>query len=598
MNKTFKAYFYAISLVMRKAPGYGLLAIIDSVLRSLSNLAFNLILLGLITDSVIQGRNFVETLPFVLVVVGAMLLSGIVKHIKSDYFRETTKNKITEHINALILEKSISLDIARYEDSEFYETFYLIVKNADQKVFDIFDESIEIIALIISLAGTVTILWSISAVYLVFCICALLINGITMISRNRLRYSYDINMTKRRKRSEYFNRIFYLPEYIKEIKINNLSTIYKEKNKANYADMLSLAQRFGKRIAVLGLIVQFIADSVLIDGLLFAKMSYDVLVLKTLSVGNVITILRGVSNLQWTVSDLIDKGSHVAINTKYIGKMLEFLALNSQLSCGESIPEVTTESMIEFKNVSFCYLEGGRQILNDVNMKIHLGEKTAIVGLNGAGKSTLFKLLLRFYDPTKGSILLDGTDIKQFDLVAYRRLFSCVFQDFNIYAASVEENIAMDSEFCSEEIIAAGDELNIGSVLDRYGLTYASHLGKELYEDGVDLSGGEKQKIAIARIFTAQNAKVFLLDEPTSYLDAKSDFDTMHAISNNLSGKGMVIISHHLPNITDSAQINVMEDGRVIEQGTHSELMALDGEYATMYKVQAKRYMREEYNEQ
>ena len=345
MNKTFKAYFYAISLVMRKAPGYGLLAIIDSVLRSLSNLAFNLILLGLITDSVIQGRNFVETLPFVLVVGGAMLLSGIVKHIKSDYFRETTKNKITEHINALILEKSISLDIARYEDSEFYETFYLIVKNADQKVFDIFDESIEIIALIISLAGTVTILWSISAVYLVFCICALLINGITMISRNRLRYSYDINMTKRRKRSEYFNRIFYLPEYIKEIKINNLSTIYKEKNKANYADMLSLAQRFGKRIAVLGLIVQF------------AKMSYDVLVLKTLSVGNVITILRGVSNLQWTVSDLIDKGSHVAINTKYIGKMLEFLALNSQLSCGESIPEVTTESMIEFKNVSFCYLE-------------------------------------------------------------------------------------------------------------------------------------------------------------------------------------------------------------------------------------------------
>lgn len=598
MNKTFKAYFYAISLVMRKAPGYGLLAIIDSVLRSLSNLAFNLILLGLITDSVIQGRNFVETLPFALVVGGAMLLSGIVKHIKSDYFRETTKNKITEHINALILEKSISLDIARYEDSEFYETFYLIVKNADQKVFDIFDESIEIIALIISLAGTVTILWSISAVYLVFCICALLINGITMISRNRLRYSYDINMTKRRKRSEYFNRIFYLPEYIKEIKINNLSTIYKEKNKANYADMLSLAQRFGKRIAVLGLIVQFIADSVLIDGLLFAKMSYDVLVLKTLSVGNVITILRGVSNLQWTVSDLIDKGSHVAINTKYIGKMLEFLALNSQLSCGESIPEVTTESMIEFKNVSFCYLEGGRQILNDVNMKIHLGEKTAIVGLNGAGKSTLFKLLLRFYDPTKGSILLDGTDIKQFDLVAYRRLFSCVFQDFNIYAASVEENIAMDSEFCSEEIIAAGDELNIGSVLDRYGLTYASHLGKELYEDGVDLSGGEKQKIAIARIFTAQNAKVFLLDEPTSYLDAKSDFDTMHAISNNLSGKGMVIISHHLPNITDSAQINVMEDGRVIEQGTHSELMALDGEYATMYKVQAKRYMREEYNEQ
>ena len=215
MNKTFKAYFYAISLVMRKAPGYGLLAIIDSVLRSLSNLAFNLILLGLITDSVIQGRNFVETLPFVLVVGGAMLLSGIVKHIKSDYFRETTKNKITEHINALILEKSISLDIARYEDSEFYETFYLIVKNADQKVFDIFDESIEIIALIISLAGTVTILWSISAVYLVFCICALLINGITMISRNRLRYSYDINMTKRRKRSEYFNRIFYLTEYIK-----------------------------------------------------------------------------------------------------------------------------------------------------------------------------------------------------------------------------------------------------------------------------------------------------------------------------------------------------------------------------------------------
>src|SRR5690554_324034 len=431
--KRIKIYLYALGVVFRIAPAYGLLSVLDSILHSVSILGYNLILLGLLADMVMQGTQFGAALPYILIVAAIMLASKVTKNIKKEYFEAKAANRVAEHINAMLFEKSLACDIACYETSEFYENFYLTVEHSDKKVFEIFEESIRIVSLLITLVGTIAILWSISIVYILFCVGALLINGIAQVARNRSRYSYDVGMTKRRKRSDYFGRLFYLPEYIKELKINNLGQRYEAKNRANFDDMLGLTRKFGRRIAFHGWVSDFIANSLMIDGLLLVKLSYDALVLETLSLGNVITILRGLSNFQWIVGDLIDAFGNMAVNAKYIVRLQTFLETPNSLVSGKLIPKVTSNSVLELKDVSFQYSPDSKKVLDRVNMRVCLGEKIALVGLNGAGKSTLFKLLLRFYDPTEGGIFLDGTDIKSFDIDQYRRLFSGVFQDFNIY---------------------------------------------------------------------------------------------------------------------------------------------------------------------
>lgn len=477
MKRTIKIYLYTVGVVLRIAPGYGLLSILDSILHSVTILSYNLILLGLLADMVVQGTQFVTALPYILIVAAIMLASMVVRNIKKEYFAAKAENRVAEHINGILFDKSLSCDIACYERSEFYEDFYITVEHSDKKVFEIFEESIRIISLLITLVGTTAILWSISFVYIIFCIGALLINGIAQVARNRSRYSYDIEMTRRRKRSDYFGRLFYLPEYIKELKINNLSERYETKSRANFDDMLGLTRKFGWRIAFHGWVSDFIANSLLIDGLLLAKLSYDALVLKTLSLGNVITILRGLSNFQWIVGDLIDAFGNMAVNAKYIIRLQTFLETPSSLASGELIPTFTSSSVLELKDVSFQYSPDSKKVLDRVNMRICLGEKAALVGLNGAGKSTLFKLLLRFYDPTEGGIFLDGTDIKSFDIHQYRRLFSGVFQDFNIYCASFAQNIAMDSDYNLQKVAGAGAQIGLDAVLQRHGISYESRLG-------------------------------------------------------------------------------------------------------------------------
>ena len=258
-------------------------------------------------------------------------------------------------------------------------------------------------------------------------------------------------------------------------------------------------------------------------------------------------------------------------------------------------PEI---ELIEFRNVSFAYKEG-EPIVHNLSFKINSKSSVAFVGHNGAGKTTIIKLLFRLYDPTEGEILLNGRNIKEYQLKAYRKLFAAAFQDYKILAFTIKENVLM-RKVTDEDDTAVMEALKKSGVYDKV-MTLPNGINtvltKEFDEAGTLLSGGEYQKIVVARAF-AKDTPIKVFDEPSSALDPIAEYELYESIQNDSIGKTMIFISHRLSSVRNADMVFMLENGTIIEQGTHNELMKQNGAYADMYLKQAKNYLAvEEYRE-
>ena len=248
---------------------------------------------------------------------------------------------------------------------------------------------------------------------------------------------------------------------------------------------------------------------------------------------------------------------------------------------------------IELKNVSFRYPNNDTDTLHNINLRIAPGEKVAVVGLNGAGKTTLIRIISGFYDPTEGEVLLNGINIKEFNRREYYRLFSAVFQEFSILDATINDNITLEDDATNPErvwevISKAGLEVKVKNLPD--GLN--TIIGKKIYENGVLLSGGEEQRLILARALY-KDAPILLLDEPTAALDPIAENDIYHKYNSMTNGKTSVFISHRLASTRFCDRILLLDNGRIIEEGTHDSLILASGEYAKLFNVQKKYYQKE-----
>ena len=277
----------------------------------------------------------------------------------------------------------------------------------------------------------------------------------------------------------------------------------------------------------------------------------------------------------------------------YVDKIRAFLAYEAELKhhIGLKVPQGVGD--ICLKHVSFRYTEDAPEILHDISLHVSAGEKIAIVGYNGAGKTTLIKLLMRLYDPTEGVITYHGCDIRKYKLDEYHERMGVVFQDYCLYGATLLENVVLDDISSNEEI-----EGEVESALCRSGFGerlqslpqgLSTPITTEFDEQGVNLSGGESQKVAIARAFYGE-VDLLAMDEPSSALDPIAEYNlnkAMHAAAEN---KTVFYISHRLSTTRDADRIIMLENGRIIEEGTHDELLSRKGKYAEMWQAQAGRY--------
>ena len=372
-------------------------------------------------------------------------------------------------------------------------------------------------------------------------------------------------------------RLFNLKDFLTG-KLNDVNQVFIDKNDLHH----KLWLRYNFATGFIGM---------LIKGLVYAVLFVAVLK-KGMSVGNFTVFLSFSLAFARALIDFLQKFGDYTRTSLEVDDFRSFVELDINDDEKECIPIPEADSYeIEFHDVSYRYLKSDKDALSHLNLKLKPGEKLAVVGLNGAGKTTMIKLLLRLYDPTEGYITLNGTDIKKFKREDYYRFFSPVFQNVEIFAFLMSENIAMqsasdlDGDRARKAAIEAGLEEKLASLAK--GLN--TPLTKIVEDDGIDLSGGEKQKLALAKALY-KGAKIVVLDEPTSALDAIAEQNLYERFDEMIGEKSAVYISHRLASTRFCDSIAMFSEGSMVEHGSHDELMAKNGKYAEMFNVQAQYY--------
>lgn len=540
-----------------------------------------------------EGGDFRKVLWCMGILMAAIAVSTVTFAIYKHYVFPRGKQTLYQALRLEIYEKAKEIDLSCYDDKDFYENFILATEETDRCLdrFLVFETSI--IARSVGLVCTIIFCAYINPVALLVMVAALPFELLCVLQENKKTVEVRMERLPYEQQREYGNRVFYLSDYAAELR---LYPQMKEKCRRDYAEenqkMEAVNKKYGKKLFAYGVLREGLLARLVKDGAVWTLLLYQMLVLRVLSGAQLVTsracMWRGSNYIEIVIASL----RNVAENSAYIYKIREFLQMESTIVSerNEMLPEGSGSLLIE--HVDFGYLPG-QQVLNDVTLSVEPGQKIALVGYNGSGKTTLVKLLLRLYDPDSGKIWYHGNDIRDYQVMAYRRSIGSVFQDFKIYAATLKENVLMDVEDGSREesylVEQALYDAHFTLEDNRLSYQIETPLTTEFEKDGINLSGGEAQKVAIARtLYRKQN--LIIMDEPSSALDPLAEYRLNQELNEIAKDKTVIFISHRLSTVRDADCIYMMEKGRIVESGTHEELLMRDGKYAAMWKIQAGLY--------
>ena len=499
-------------------------------------------------------------------------------------------SQLTNHINTLIIKKAISLDLQFFEDPVFYDNMQNARRRADSSALAIMNAILQIAQQTITLVSLVALLIGFSPWLAVVVILAAIPN---FISRSRFSEMAFRALTRRAPESRllsYIETLLTSNETVKEVKLFGLG----EPLLARYRHLFTTFFEEDREISRKNTIASFFWG--LLSNLAYYG-SYVWVILralaKAITLGDMTMFLSVFRQSQNAVQQLLDSFNRLYESNLYLDNLMDYLKIEPVLTLPENgkIAPAPIQTGIHFHNVSFKYPGSDKIVLQNIDLTIPPGQSIALVGLNGAGKTTLIKLLTRLYDPTEGEILLDGVDLREYDLKSLHQRFGVIFQDYVRYQFSVRENIGfgqIDDLDNQERIESAAEHGGADEVVAELPQGYDTILGRR-WERGQELSGGQWQKIALARAFM-RKAEVLILDEPTSALDAEAEYEIFLRFRELMAGRISVLISHRFSTVRMADRIVVLSEGKIHELGSHAELMARNGAYAHLFNLQAEGY--------
>ena len=538
--------------------------------------------------SVIEGgKSFDYYVKCLLMFLAVGVLTEIISA-WGDYVNNVSQKKIFKALNNKIFEKAYSVDVSCYEDPEFYNKYQRASDILTRGYFLMFSWDLSIVCgSFISFLFVVSIVASVDPLYLLFLLPVLFVFAVELI-KSKVLYKRDLKMTKNERIKAYTQRTVYLKEFSKDIRTSNIFSVIMQRFNRAVNDNVKILRLYGRKLFLFSVLSSFLGELVPVV-CTYAYSGYQFAVTKSLDIPGFSVVLSSINSVRESTVRIADSLSTLSQQALYFQNLREFFEYENKVKSGEKIP-AEFESL-EFKNVSFKYPQSDKYSLEDVSLKIEKGQTTAIVGINGAGKSTLVKLLLRFYDVSDGEILYNGINIKEYDLEEYRKRFATVFQDYKTFAVSVNENVIC-RECDEEDKIKAEEALKQSGVWEKIQTLENGAdtvLSREFDENGAGLSGGEAQKTAVARMF-AKNYDVAVLDESSSALDPVAEYKMYENLISATKDKTVIYISHRLSSAVLSDEIFVLGSGKIVEKGNHRRLMEAGGEYAKMFKLQAKSY--------
>ncbi len=540
-----------------------------------------------VIDVVTSGERLYRIFWAVGVIAGVIVLSYTISWLFREFFWNTEREKVYYRLNKKLYEKAKSLDLESYDNPEFYNNFILTIESSSDNIQNL-------LGLVRNYVGNVVSLITISSVLLTIDpLCLVIILAVIVIFMPLSRYIGDLQMNRRidntkfHRRADYFQRIFYLQDYAKEVRMNNIKLILMERYNDSADDIIANQKKYWGKITRL---YCFQEIGVQVLGFMFVLplyLGYLVMVKKSISAGDFVATFNGAYSIAMSINFLtVWALARFEERAKMIEKYREFLKADFKIKDGETTAEAGKPKEIRLTNLSFTYPGNDKPTLNNINLTIKPYEKIALVGYNGAGKTTLTNLLLRFYDVTDGNILIDNEDIRKCTVQSHRDRFAAVFQDFQIFSCSIGENVALDVH---PDVSRAREALRHSGFSKELPDDMDTELLREFNDSGIMMSGGEAQKVAIARAFY-KDCPYVILDEPSANLDPVAEYKLNQAMLEAAKDKTVIFISHRLSTTVNADKIYVMENGKIIESGSHAELMAKNSTYAYMFNLQAEKY--------
>jgi ATP-binding cassette subfamily B protein len=617
MRERMKALRYVpplLKLVWQTHHGYTITMIVLRLVRSVVPVA-TLWIGKLIIDTVVAIRETtldaerlwqLVALEIGIIIASDILgrISALVESLLGDLFSNYTSIRLMEH--------AATLDLYHFEDPAFYDQ----LERARRQTVG----RIGLIAQMLSIVQDSLTLISLAGVILIYSPWLLLLLAVAVLPGffgethfASLEYSLLYQWTPQRRQLDYFRYLGASDETAKEMQMFGLSGWIVDRYR-------KLSDQFYQQNKRLSIRKGFISAGLSLFGTLGYYAAYVLILLRTIegaiSLGTLTFLAGSFARSRDLMQRILSSAGGVFEQSLYLKDMFDFFEMKPSVSAppgAPSVPHPIREGFV-FDNVGFHYPGSEKWAVRNVSFTIGPGDRVAFVGENGAGKTTLTKLLARLYDPTEGRILLDGRDLREYDLASLRQAISVIFQDFVRYDMRFDENIGVgqigdvstyldeiehgqpatgnngpsEAEPVPTPITAAAEKSLASSLLPRFSEGYRQMLGRR-FEGGVDLSGGEWQKVALARAYM-RDAQVLILDEPTAALDARAEYEVFLRFSELVAGRIAVIISHRFSTVRMADRIIVLKDGRLVEEGTHAELVATGGLYSELFTMQAEGY--------
>ncbi len=588
-HSTFSNIFFFVKLLFKISPVLVIGDFLIGIFTTLPTRLISVVGLKYIIDVVTEGVRLERIFTAVGLIAVVLVGSKVFIWLFQEFYWNAARERVYYGLNKTLYEKARSVDLSNYDDPEFYNSFILTIESSSDNIANLLGLVRNYVGNLVSFVTIGGVLITIDPVCLLIILGV--IGGFLPLSKKRgaLQMARRKDNTEYHRRSDYFQRIFYLQDYAKEVRMNNIHPILIDRYNDAAEDVIDNQKRYWKKISL----VSFIQDAgIQIVGFMFILplyLGYCVLVTKTLSAGDFVAAFNGAYSIAvsvnfltvWAVAIFSERG-------KMIEKYREFLNYEPKIRDGKKTAPCEEPKEIVIKNLDFTYPGNSEPTLKDINLTVKPYEKIALVGYNGAGKTTLTNLLLRLYDVTDGQILIDGEDVRDVTVSSHRNRFAAVFQDFQLFACKTGENVALSDSFDTERVEAALKHSGFDKKLDKGTET---ELLREFESDGKMLSGGESQKVAIARAFY-KNCPYVILDEPSANLDPIAEYNLNQAMIEAAKNKTVIFISHRLSTTVGADRIYVMENGRIIESGSHDELMKQGGTYAYMFNLQAEKYKK------
>ncbi len=584
-----------MSLVWKSAPGWMVLNGLLVIVQGLLPLA-GLYLMRQIVDTVTAGINsadpqntFRQVLFWLIMAAAVGILTALARSL-GEISSQAQAQYLTDYVSDVLHDKSIAVDLAYYEDTSYYDTLHRAQAEAPYRPASVLNGLMTLIQNTISLAGVVGLFLLLTPLVGIVMVVVALPGALVRLYYSRIRYRFEEKHAPIERRSRYYNWLMVSDHHAKELRLFNLGNLFKMRFQDLRQDLRKGRLAITRNRATADWIFQTLGVLAIFFTLGFA--AYQA-ILGSISVGDLFAIYMGFQIGLNSLQSILSSLAGLYEDQLFLTHFYQFMELEPTIITPDH-PVALKPNLVQgihVENVNFSYPNSARKVLNNIQFTLEPGKVVALVGANGSGKTTLIKLLCRLYDPETGSITIDGIDLRQVDPIQWRKKISVVFQDYVHYQLTALENIWIgntESVVNNDAIQAAAVKSGADSFIQQLPQGYTTHLGT-WFEDGKELSGGEWQKIALARAFY-RDSDIIVLDEPTSSLDPLAEAELFQHFRYLIEGKSAILISHRFSTVQMADYIYVMDKGKIIEQGTHHELLDIHGAYEKFFSAQAQFY--------